>query len=918
LRKEPIFVEKIRMKKIIIAASALLTLIFVLIFYYFNGGFNRADDTALFSRIPRNASVVMEFHQDQSVFDLYRNSPLVSSIVLPALREELDFFKQHLLENPAVKDVFTGQKILASVHKAKANQLGVLYVAFCKRESFGDPKELFKELLSPKNTLSERNFGDTRIYELYFEESGKRLCFSFSDQVLLISFTPFLVEDALRQYGEGKSFASQPAFKQARELKGKQSIAGLYINYQAFPELIETFVSTRYNDRFDMLSQLAGMAVLDINYKPDAWMLNGHTLAGPDDLLHVFEGQAPQSSVLPAYFSSRLAYFYLYGISDPAVFLQSTTAWLRKRKEFLRDAELKRLNTKYRIDFAAELPQLMGAEMALVGYDRLYGSDKADQVALMRLKNTERVQQLMEEVQGIEMQNGRIPAAESYKSLVIRPMFVRKWMFLCGGKFFQDFEANYYVTIEDRMILAASRELLKSYIDDYVSLQILKENSSYKNFSAAVGDQSNVYFYASASHAGTMLNQALLPDSKGQFFKPGGTKEYYAFACQLSAGPGSFLTSIYAPLGIKGDEGTGLVWKTELDAPLSSAPYIVTNHDTGEREIMIQDDANNLYLISAAGKVIWKIPISAKILSEISQVDYYRNDKYQFLFNTEQQLYLIDRNGRMMPNYPIRFGSKATCGLALFDYDHTKNYRVFVSGENRSISGYDISGRPLDGWNPKPNVGILQHPMQHVSVQGKDFLFANTVTGDFYFFNRRGDVISRFIDTAKTSYHNPFVFDGNEQFAKNRFINTDADGKIKSVFLDGRRLYKHVGNWSPDHYFNYANVTGDSIREYIYLDKNQLIVYRDDSTIAFNYEFKADIQSAPQLFPDSSGTKMMIGVSSLATNQVFLFNEDGTLKKGFPMNGSTPFRIADLRNSGKKMLVTGSQDRYVYLYDLNY
>lgn len=35
-------------------------------------------------------------------------------------------------------------------------------------------------------------------------------------------------------------------------------------------------------------------------------------------------------------------------------------------------------------------------------------------------------------------------------------------------------------------------------------------------------------------------------------------------------------------------------------------PQVVVNHNTGEKEVLVQDKANTLYLIDRFGKTIWK------------------------------------------------------------------------------------------------------------------------------------------------------------------------------------------------------------------------------------------------------------------------------------------------------------------------
>ena len=54
-------------------------------------------------------------------------------------------------------------------------------------------------------------------------------------------------------------------------------------------------------------------------------------------------------------------------------------------------------------------------------------------------------------------------------------------------------------------------------------------------------------------------------------------------------------------------------WETLLDTTAGIKPFFFTNHNTGAKEIFIQDSKNNAYLINAAGRVLWKVPLKEKI-----------------------------------------------------------------------------------------------------------------------------------------------------------------------------------------------------------------------------------------------------------------------------------------------------------------
>lgn len=49
-----------------------------------------------------------------------------------------------------------------------------------------------------------------------------------------------------------------------------------------------------------------------------------------------------------------------------------------------------------------------------------------------------------------------------------------------------------------------------------------------------------------------------------------------------------------------------ILWTLNLDSTSRMSAFGFVNHITGENEIVVQDDANTLYLINAKGTVLWK------------------------------------------------------------------------------------------------------------------------------------------------------------------------------------------------------------------------------------------------------------------------------------------------------------------------
>ena len=177
---------------------------------------------------------------------------------------------------------------------------------------------------------------------------------------------------------------------------------------------------------------------------------------------------------------------------------------------------------------------------------------------------------------------------------------------------------------------------------------------------------------------------------------------------------------IYNSLSIKfkeeAREESTTEWETLLDTTASIKPFFFTNHITGAKEIFIQDMKNNTYLINAAGRVLWKVPLNERIVSTIYLIDYFRNGKYQLLFSGKNYIHLLDRNGNYVERYPVKLRSPATNSMVLFDYDNNLNYRLFIAGEDKLIYSYDKTGSAVKGWNPYRTTGTVKAEINYFKV----------------------------------------------------------------------------------------------------------------------------------------------------------------------------------------------------------
>lgn len=261
-----------------------------------------------------------------------------------------------------------------------------------------------------------------------------------------------------------------------------------------------------------------------------------------------------------------------------------------------------------------------------------------------------------------------------------------------------------------------------------------------------------------------------------------------------------------------------------LEHPAAIAPQLVKNHYTGENEIAIQDTQNQLYLISASGKILWKKQLSARILGNITQVDLYKNSKLQMAFITAKSLVVIDRNGNMVKGFPKALPQEGKHGLTVCDYDGSKNYRFFVPTANNILLLKADGSQPND-WQFAGSKNGLQAPVQYIKQQGKDILLAYNRT-TCYILNRQGKERMH----AHNSFHkaNNGLFYSDILGSNPRLIATTPQGEIMYIYNNEIKT-SSVKTYSDKHLFTLFK--GKYGNYYLFLDQQGLDVYDRDMNV---------------------------------------------------------------------------------------
>ena len=486
------------------------------------------------------------------------------------------------------------------------------------------------------------------------------------------------------------------------------------------------------------------------------------------------------------------------------------------------------------------------------------------------------------------------------------------------GDAFSKLKANYYLIRNGKLVFAESTAALNLYLRKAKSGSRLLDSKHFINFSKSLSSESNIYAYLDFTASKPLLNDNLNKEYL-KIYNEHNDKfnKIQALAIQYGVSGDMVFTNFYTNFNPQFRKKNKNVWEAQLDTSFTMKPVIVRNHNTGNNEVIFQDNANQLVLVGASGKVLWEKKINGKILGDIHQIDKFKNDKLQYLFNTQKELHLVDRNGNDVEGFPIKFKSPATNGIAVFDYEKRRDYRILVACANKSVYLLSADGGKVDGWNFGQTTGEVSLPAQHFINDGKDYIvFADE--NKTYILSRRGE--TRIVPSApfEKSKYTQFFFEKGKETKDSRFVTTGKNGDVYFIFLDGAVKKMTLGEFSAKHRFEYSDIDGDGKKYFVLTDKNQLFVFNRDKSVRFELKFENELKNSLNLYEFDKGVKY-IGVSPSGLNKVYLVNTNGKVVNGFPMHGNGPFSIAKLNVADKSEnlnLITGNTDYYLFNYSL--
>ncbi|MEI6311731.1 MAG: hypothetical protein WCP57_05675 [Bacteroidota bacterium] len=370
------------------------------------------------------------------------------------------------------------------------------------------------------------------------------------------------------------------------------------------------------------------------------------------------------------------------------------------------------------------------------------------------------------------------------------------------GHAFYQLDAPYYFFINNDIIFLNSKEACALFIDSYMH----KKNK--KDWSLAAA-QFTCYLEASQHILDNVFKNKELTSSiaayKELHIEYSKMDKQIAVKVVLSKTTASKKkTSLYS------------IWNSEVSNTNITYLHSLNKRNAAGFYLFAQDDANILYALDESGVKLWEKLLDEKIMSPIFSIDYYKNNLEQFVFNTASKIYIIDKQGNFIEDFPLNLGAKASSAMSCF-YKQNDFHQAcyFVPCENGNIYGYEINGMPMPGWNPKKSGPVLA-PVQIAFQNKKEWIFYATTDHTIAFFDYAGH--SKMLINNDDATQNRFsiiqvdsscyLFNASKNIAKYMISNNTKEVK---TFGPGEGNYGYIaylptGSELPNHAYIKGNI----------------------------------------------------------------------------------------------------------------
>lgn len=768
------------------------------------------------------------------------------------------------------KKQFAQHPLVVSGHVTGPGSFSLLFITkLSGTNPDGLASNLTVKLLGASTESQTRSYNGVDIHEVSIGKSNQVFAWAVTKGIFVGSFTPYLVEDAIRQQRSGK--APSPATRLQNFMDGKEKGLLAAIRYSGFQRWVNTQINPNAGIALSPLQRVGDWTIAKLELHPNLISFSGTTTLNDSlEFISLFKNQQPISSKIIGMLPSRTAAAIIWGFSDPQRFIDDLGVYLKKQdgNQVVTSGDRNTI-LKY-------FKPWIGKEVALLVTQPVSITTDNHYFALINIANENTCKiSLSEFATNLKLADKSAAAEESYNGYVIRYLPLQGILSSLFGPLFNRINRFYYTIVDHHLVVANQASALRGFINDIKTKNLLSLDERYHAMENNIPKQSNLFFYCSIPQSELIFRAVAVPQWVNWLAKYGSTlKGWNGLTFSIANQQGVYSSSGCLSYFNTRIRGPHLMWNTKLDTTISIGPFIPGKLN---KLVLVQDVKQQLYAIDQEGNIRWKKKMDSNVKGEINAIDYYQNGTEQYLFSTSSFIYMIDSSGNNIGNYPLRLPAGTSNGLSLITFDSSATgKRFYVACTNLRLYGYEINGKPLIGFNTIKLPDIITQPIRIVHSGSEQYLSLIDQNGTCFFIDRAGTrkftLKEKLSTTEKTIFlptsDSTILFKWLSDSGKIKVANSDGSVSVE-IKLDGDSINATIP----------FDVNGDNQPDWISTCTSGLQAESSDKIILYRFRSEGT-PSNPIAF--ISGGKSYFSFVSKSAGKFYLLNRDGTSCEGFP------------------------------------
>lgn len=855
-----------------------------------NGVFGSKTDPYNF--VPSNGIFVLETKEPVAFWNQLVTQPLwerISDIpLIRNLERQLTHLDSLTGKSGNLDKALKQHQFLVSLHPTGRDEFDFLFTVSSSDERMSGFVRNLESHIQNQTEVRRRNYSGITLYEYSPSLASGTLTYGFFEDVFLASFTSFLVEDAIRTAKSGEMLDFKGTYPKLFSAEQAGSNLGLFrLGSRGFAALIGGMTNAQGKELARDIEQL-GLAVnLAFGFDENTVSFYGE-LETEDGMKFSPTTRANAfGRNFFDYVSSRTAVLRIVDQERIQAVIPEGTRMDRTKNTILADVDDQIVKHGFF--------EMIDREVAYMVFEQ-FNVNHLDKLLLVPAKDVTGALSLLENFAlEINQGNRELVGREYHRSQQIVALDVEELPLHLFRGSFEGFQRTYVSNVGNYLVFSNSVRVLKSYLDDLYNDHTWGKSITKKFVKDSFEGDAAFYQWVDFAKFYDVLLASTTPAWNSMFQKYAPQLKAIN-TITLEAGNGKNALNVeiryqLEPISPSTDIILTLSNSTTFRDPLIFGPKALQNFNDRSLEYLVQDKDLEIHLVSATGDRVFSQPLQTPILSDVFQIDYYKNDKLQLVFACEDGIYAFDRLGNLLPGFPVRLADgRKVSFFNLVDYDKSRDYRFYVSDDFGDLYIFDQQGNLLEGWNPRRTTGRLATAPSHLRIAGiGDVMVSLHENGNLEILNRRGESRIgppvRVGDAVFTSYG--LTERGG---SASQLVTINASGEVVAVNFKGELTYRNQLH-RPDRETKFHVINNQNQDEFLIVlhEFNKVTVLNANESPLFEYPILSD-ELDFQWFSFGHERNVFVIIDKVQ-EFIYLFNLKGQLLNSRPLEGKDKISV---------------------------